>query len=347
MAERIEARKSKLETRESKLETRKSFAFRPSPRCASVGGVRFSFILLLLMAWFRPASAAAQAPPLQRGFTAGSAARYRVRLTVRTSLAGERAVERGGQGYVSPFEHAASGELAWVAEERVAAVSRDGTAEIEETLENFTPISGQQPAGPEAQKLAEAIRGSLERWSQPGRIVLRYRVSRQGELLGLGPTGVPLLGEANPPLVTLWLLHALRPETPLPGRPLRVGERWTEPHAVRLEEWSGVRAWESGEWLAPLDPSEAAARLLVSQQIIAEVTAGREKPPEGAGAARFSSDSLATVSLDDASVLEAARTAVREISWTLNPVAGLPRRPEFRLTLAAEVRIERCHGPCD
>jgi hypothetical protein len=311
--------------------------------------VRLSFVLLLLAAWLAPAGASAQAPALRRSFSAGSLTRYRVRLTVRSSLAGEQAIERGSKAYVRPFTQAAMGELAWVAEERVVAVDSDGTAEIEETLEDFTGVSSPPPTGPEAQKLAGAIDGSLERWSGPGRIELRYRVSPLGEPLGLGPAGVPLLGEASPPLVTLWLLRALRPETSLPDRPVRLGERWSEPRhvGVRLEEWSGVRAWESGEWLAPLDPSEAAARLLVSQQITATVTAGREKPPEGNGAARFSSETLATVSLDDGSLLEAARTAVQEISWTLAPVAGLAQPPEFRMKLAAEVRIERCNGPCD
>jgi hypothetical protein len=306
--------------------------------------VRLPFIFLLLALGL---AAGAQAPPLVRQFAAGSTTRYRVRLTVRSSLAGEQAIQRGGRAYVHRFNQAASEELDWVANERVVSVNAEGEAEIEETLEDFAEASGSVTGDAEAEKLKQAILLSLERWSQPGKIVLRYRVTRLGLPRGLGREGVPVLGEANPPLVTLWLLHALRPETALPDRPLRLGERWSERHAVQFEEWSDVRAWESGQWLEPLDRSEAAARLLVSQQITAAVTAGREKPPEGSATARFSSAALATVSLDDASLVRAARTAMREISWTLRPVAGLPKPPQFDLQVAAEVRIERCHGPCD
>jgi hypothetical protein len=314
--------------------------------CASVGGVRVGSLYFLL-ALALAAAAQAQAPPLVRRFAAGSASRYRVRLTVRSSLAGERAVEQGGKIYVHRFKRAAAEELDWVASERVVSVNGEGEAEIEETLEDFAGPGGSVSPDPGAAKLEQAIRGSLERWSRPRKIVLRYRASRLGLPRGLAPEGVPALGEASPPLVTLWLLRALRPETALPDRPLRLGERWSEPRAVQLEPWSGVRAWESGQWLGPLDPSESAARLLVSQQITAAVTAGREKPPEGSATARFSSEALATVSLDDASLVRATRTAIREISWTLAPVAGLSKPPEFDLQMAAEVRIERCHGPCD
>jgi len=165
-------------------------------------------------------------------------------------------------------------------------------------------------------------------------------------LSGLSPDAVPALDEASPPLLALWLLRALRPAAALPARPVQFDVRWREPRSAKLDGWTGVQGYEDGEWLTAPGSPEPAARLLVNQQISGAVTSGPEKPPEGHAEARFLGESLSTLSLNDGSLLAATRSASREITWTLAPVAGLDHPPQFRARLSAQIEIEECHGSC-
>lgn len=288
---------------------------------------------------------------LERTFYPGAETEYRIQLSVRSDLAGEQPELIGAKAYVHPFFRSVGERVTWRATSRVISAGAGGSAEIEETLDNFGAVASEPfTAGdPEAEKLDEALHAVLTSWASPRSRTLRYHESRNGQLAGLDSAGVPLLEEARPPLLTLWLLRALRPAAALPARPVVFGDRWQEPRAAKLEGWSEVEGFESGGWLTAPEfapTAEPAARLLLVQQIVGKITAGPEKPPEGAARGSFHGESLATISLNDGRVLAATRSATREASWTLAPVAGLDHAPEFRARLAAQVEIEECHGPC-
>ncbi len=285
---------------------------------------------------------AGQDRPLARSFTAGAVLRYRITLRVRTALEGQQPVQIGAKTYVKPFSRAAEGQLSWRATRQVVAVGADGTAQIEEKLDEFDEqMARNGEDDEEAAKLLNALRATLRGWET--RRTLAYRESRTGQLAGLKPESVPAIGEAAPPLLTLWLLRALRPAAALPATPLRLGEQWQEPRTALLLNWMDVRGTESGEWLEVPGAVEPAVRLHVVQQLLGTVVAGEEKPPEGAAQARFHGESLSTLALDDGRLLAATRSAKREVTWTLAPVEGLSERPQFRATLSVEVQIESCN----
>jgi hypothetical protein len=287
---------------------------------------------------------------LLRMFSADTTSEYRIQLTLRSELTGDQPETIGAKTYMHPFARSAGRTVAWQAVRHVLSVRPDGSAAIEESLEDFSRDDAAPSAGgdPESAKLERALRTVLENWIRAAPIHLRYRETAQGRLERLDPAGVPGLEEAAPPLLALWLLRALRPVAPLPQRPIVPGERWQEPRAVALDGWDGVQAFESGEWLAAPQAAslEPAARLLVVQQILGKIVAGPEKPPEGSAQGSFHGESLVTFSLVDGRLLSATRSATREVSWTLAPVAGLNRAPQFAARLSAQVEIEECHGPC-
>ncbi len=289
----------------------------------------------------------------QRTFSAGDVRQYRIELTVRSELEGEQTEKIGAKTYVRPFSRGAEKTITWRAARRVVAIGSDGSAQIEETLDNFETedqkVTGSAAGLEEAQKLSQALEATLARWIDLGVRTLRYRETQDGELRELGPEGVPRLDEAAPPVLTLWMLRALRPAAALPAHPIVFADRWEEPRVVELVAWSDARAQESGEWMdapATSDAAEPSARLLTVQQILGTVTSGNEKPPEGTAQARFHAESLVTLSLSDAHVLEVTRSATREISWALAPVEGLSKPPEFRARLAVQIKIKECHGAC-
>jgi hypothetical protein len=287
---------------------------------------------------------------LLRTFSADTTSQYRIQLTVHSELTGDQPETIGAKTYVHPFARSAGRTVAWRAVRHVLSVGPDGTAGIEESLEDFSGVETASSTGgdPESAKLESALGTVLENWIHAGIITLRYRETVAGQLQGLDPAGVPRLEEAEPPLLALWLLRALRPTAPLPERPIALGERWQEPRAVAFDGWSGVQAFESGEWLAAPQATslEPAARLLDVQQILGTIVAGPERPPEGSAQGSFHGESLVTFSLMDCRLLAATRSATRGVTWTLAPVAGLERAPQFAARLSAQVEIEECHGPC-
>src|SRR5574337_317136 len=136
------------------------------------------------------AGAFAQQKPLVRDFSAGAASQYRVRLTVRTEVEGQQPVRIGDKHYVRPFSRAAACDLAWTATQRILSVGADGTAEVEETLEDFQGCSqSSRPADEETGKLLGGLRETLWRWTSAR--TLRYRETRTGQLAGLTSDGVP------------------------------------------------------------------------------------------------------------------------------------------------------------
>jgi len=290
--------------------------------------------------------AVAQEKPLERSFLAGMSASYRIQLLVRSEIQGQQPVQIGAKTYVKPFSREAHGRLSWRATKHVISVRADGTADIEEVLDEAESAqAGGSSADEETEKLVKAVRDALEQWGVMR--ALRYHETRTGQLTDLTVDGAPPLEEPSPPVLTLWLLRALRPGVALPAAPIRFGELWNEPRTAQLPHWADVRGSEAGGWLAATGFAEPTARLHVVQQLSGTVTSGAEKPPEGTAQARFHAESVNTVSLGDGRLMAATRSATREITWTLAQVNGLRQRPEFRGRLSVEVQIEACNdSPC-
>jgi hypothetical protein len=227
----------------------------------------------------------------------------------------------------------------------VISVSADG-AEIEEMLQNFAATPTEIPAGPESARMAQAVNDALAGWSQDRTI--RYRETPSGATLAVPAEGAPPLDEQAPRVLTAWLLRALRPVAVLPARPVLLNDHWQDARSVTLPNWSGANGWESGQWLAAASGSKLMVRLDDVQQISASVTAGAEKPPEGAADASFRGESLSTIALEDGRLVGATRSAARNIVWTLTPTAGLTDAPRFSSRLAVEIEIENCDDTvCD
>ena len=302
----------------------------------------FTFMLAFV---FSCTALPAQERQLERTFSVGAAHTYRVRLTLRSEVEGQRPVPIGAKTYVESFSRSAEVTLSWRSLSRVTSIASDGTASLEESLDEFdAPQFRSEPADEETKKLAAALAETLAPWSVPR--TLRYRETPAGQLIALPPEGVPALEENAPPLLTLWLLRALRPAVTLPGKPIVFGERWQEPRAAKLENWGNVRGIESGEWF-DAGGSEPAVRLHVVQQITGTVAAGADMPEAGEAQARFHAESLTTLALLDGRVLAAERSAMREISRTLEAVPGLPDPQRFRAKLSVQVQIEDCNdNPC-
>ncbi len=315
-------------------------------------------VAALLFAWAFAATLAQGPAPKQVSqpsetrvectFAAGATSQYRIQLTVRSELQGEQPETIGAKTYVRPFSRAAERRVEWRATRHILSVSTEGTADIEEQLDDFDEGSApsSSPADEDARKLDQSLEAVIQKWTGPDSRTLRYRETSSGQLSGIAADGVPALDETSPPLLTLWLLRALRPAAALPARPVEFEVRWQETRTAKLDGWTNVRGYESGEWLVAPGSPEPAARLLANQQILGTVTGGPEKPPEGTAEGRFQGESLTTLSLNDGSLLAATRSAAREITWTLAPVVGLDHPPKFRARLSAQIEIEECHGSC-
>ena len=293
-------------------------------------------------------------PKFERTFTVGSTTQYRIQVSVRTEVEGQQPETIGAKTYIHPFARTAERRIAWRSTVHIVSLSPDGAAVIEETLNDFSSTtSDSSPANDvEAIKLTKALEDMSADWTKPESRIFRYRELPAGQLLDLNSEGVPTIVEASPPLLTLWLLRALRPVAALPARPITIGDHWLEPRDVTLPGWTEIKGTENGEWLEPThghtstSDTEPSIRLLTVQQIQGKISDGPEKPPEGAADGRFHAESLATLSLTDGRVLSATRSATREITWTLVPVPGLDRPPEFHARLSVQIEIEECHGPC-
>jgi hypothetical protein len=275
------------------------------------------WFLACCLASLAAAPAARQQKPLQREFSLDGISGYGILLTVRSEVEGQELVHIGAKTYVKPFTRVAEGRLSWPATRQFFFVNAVGNAEIEETLDEFSPRERPiSPRGGEGDEFEKAVSPTLSDWSHATPLTLRDRETRAGQFAGLTGDGVPTLEEASP-------------------------------RVVRLENWIEARGAESGEWMEANRSAAPAVRLQIAQQVFGTVANGPEEPPEATARARFHSESLNTISLADGRLLTAIRSALREVSGTLAPVEGLPRPPEFRGRLSAEIHIELCdEDPC-
>lgn len=309
------------------------------------------FLLVLIAAAL--VSATQQDLPLAHKFQPGEATVFRIELTARSEVEGQRAEKIGVRAYAVPFNVLSEEKLSWQATIRVLAVDPQGVAEIEEIDDGFSPLEAPpENAGGQKEKTDAALRLALLEWSRAGRIVLRYRQTPRGEIAGLPPVAGPIL-DAEPAVLSAWLRSAIRPRALLRGALGGPDARWSEPRSAQLPPWTGVRGTESGEWLPGPYPQLSLVRfdnLQVTQQIQATVPA--IAGVIGEGEARFHSESISTVvgagSLvfgPYGSLVLGSRAATREVSRRLPPVEGLPEPPRFRNKISVELRITRSDWP--
>jgi hypothetical protein len=287
--------------------------------------------------------------PLLRNFKVGDEQRYRVELTIRSEVSGQRPRQVGRQTFAEPFTDTMTTTTQWQATRRVTAVNPDESAEIEETLHDFPEFTVSSIQSNKAGQ-EDAAAKALGAWKVRLRGPMRYRESRNGQVQGLSENAGPVLDDA-PPVLTLWLRRALRPSAALPARPPREGDRWQEPRAVRLPPWTGVQGTESGEWLAGPLPERSVVKLIqlhsvqqISGQLPASAAQGSETLPQGEG--RFHAESLAALVQAGAPLYggygalhSATRSASVELSRVMERVPALNEAPVFRARLTVQVRI--------
>jgi hypothetical protein len=304
--------------------------------------VNLPLLFALLAGVALPALLAAQQAPLSRTFSTGAPQRYRVQLALRSELEGKRPVKIGAQTCVEDVRQWAEARLSWRASRRVLGVSPDGGAEITETLDEFSAVESatSESADDNLRALRQALGAALAPLRRGAE--LRYQESAAGQLSGLGREAAVPLGEDAPPVLTLWLMRAMRPAVALPARPIEFGARWQEPRAAQLEKWKDAQGWESGEWLEAGGAAEPAVRLHLAQQITASLAAGPELKEAGEAALFFSGDSISTLSLLDGRVLSSSRSGSRLTQWTIRNVPGLDGPQSFSARLLANVQMTEC-----
>jgi hypothetical protein len=293
----------------------------------------------------------AQSQPTLRTFQQNKISTFRTTLRIRTEIEGQKPTSMGVKTFLQPISTWLEQNVSWQATRKIISINPDNSAEIDESLSSFasTTTTSDENENSETKKLATDVESALSKWITPKTV--HYRESRSGQISALTADSIPPVDESAPRVLTAWLLRALRPTVALPARPLNFGEHWQEPRAVQLAEWTGITASESGEWLAsPLrirQRGEPTIKLQTTQEITGTVASGAQKSAEGNATAHFHAESLSTLAFDDLRLMSASRSATRDILWTLAPVEGLEKPPQYRGRLFVEISIQVCdETPC-
>ncbi len=292
-----------------------------------------------------------QSQPTLHNFAKNKITAFRVTFRIRTEIEGQKPSSFGAKTFLQPVSTWLEQNISWQATRKIIVINPDNSAEIEEQLSKFTSntTSSDETGKSETKKLANDAESALNKWAIAK--ILRYRESSSGQISGITAEAVPPVDESAPRVLTAWLLRALRPTTALPARALNFREHWQEPRTVQFAEWTSTTASEAGEWLAPQpgirQRGEPTMKLQTTQEITGTVASGAEKPAEGNAAAHFHAESLSTLALDDLRLMSASRSATRDILWTLAPVKGLEKPPQYRGRLFVEISIQVCdETPC-
>jgi hypothetical protein len=290
-----------------------------------------------------------QSQPSHHTFKQKNIASFRIGLRIRTEIEGQKPNPIGAKTFLQPISTWLEQNISWQATRTTAAVNSDGSAEIEEKLSDFSAATTTSDQSSETKMLQSDIESALNKWLAPK--ILQYRETQSGQISKLTAESAPPVDESSPRILTAWLLRALRPTGALPARALNLGEHWQEPRVVQFAEWTATTGSEAGEWIAPpagVRPhGEPAIKLQTIQEITGTVTGGAEKPAEGSATAHFHSESLSTLAFDDLRLMSASRSATRDILWTLAPVEGLEKPPQYRGRLFVEISIQVCdETPC-
>jgi hypothetical protein len=292
----------------------------------------------------------AQQRPLRRSFAAPAEERYQVTLNLKAESHSVTTETVAAQTYVTPVVRLAEVWLHWRAVRSIRAVQNDGSADIEEMT---TPASQQCAEVPQpAEKTDPALQSSLKDlcafWLKNE--IIRYTESSNGVLRDVasstGETGLPPLAEAAPPLLSLWLKRAVRPNVILPELRFEIGARSQQSFQPASNVLKNARGSETTEWLDAQGQTPAAT-LHVVQQLLwnaappAIDSRGEPRQSQAQKDESFFADSLSMVSLQDGSLLRANRSASRTTSLHVEPVPGLPQPPDFSSKLTLTVTIER------
>ncbi len=303
--------------------------------------------MCLAMAMFVTASGTSAQQPLMRRFVASVEERYQVTLILRAESHSVTTETVAAQTYVTPVIHAAEVSLHWRADRRILSVQDDGSAAIEESL---VPARQQCEEAPPSEQTDAALQLSLKAfcntWLKAE--IIRYAENKQGALREMtasaGENALPALAETAPPLLSLWLRRAVRPNVILPQLAFEIGATSQQSFHPASSELKNAHGSETAEWLDARGAAPA-AMLHVVQQLMwnAEPPAVRVGSHESQTQKdeSFFADSLSTVSLQDGSILRANRSASRTTSRHVDPVPGLPQPPEFSSKLTVTVTIER------
>jgi hypothetical protein len=290
----------------------------------------------------------AQQRPLTRHFVASVEERYQVTLILRAESHSVTTETVAAQTYVTPVVHAAEVSLHWRANRKILSIQDDGFAAIEERL---VPASQQCEGAPPSEKTDAALQLSLKEfcttWLKAE--IIRYMENKSGALRDVSPStnenALSPLAETAPPLLSLWLKRAVRPNVILPQVPFEIGATSQQSFQPASSVLKNAHGSETTEWLDAQGETPA-AMLHVVQQLVwsaappAAAVRVESRESQTQKDESFFADSLSTVSLQDGSLLSANRSASRTTSRHVDPVPGLPQPPEFSSKLTVTVTIE-------
>ena len=284
----------------------------------------------------------AQEKPLVRTFASGSEERYQVTAAIRIEMHGVSTEKIGEKTYVNPFTHEAAGQLSWRSLRRISSIAPDNTATIEESLDEFHASCSQPAEGATADvALQNSVQELCARWQNLSRMT--YQEENHGQFHGL-PDAANQLAGPDSPFVSLWLRRALRPSVVLPNTPIHFGSPTSHLSGVSAAESGKPAGSETVEWMeGRADPSSIILHVTQNLSWIEKSrhSASQSNSTLPPAKITFYADALNTVSLLDASLLIASRSASYETRQILDPVPGLPDPPEFGSKLTITVTILR------
>ena len=302
--------------------------------------------LLTALLFFTNSAAYGQQTPFTRHFVAATEEHYQVTLNIKAESHSVTTETIAAQTYVTPVIKAAEITMRWSAIRRVVAVDSDGTAQIEQTnapVGQQCETTSQSPSQADA-KLQASLKAFCLAWARNE--TMRYSENANGKLIDNKSAALPPLDEDNPQLLSLWLLHAIRPSVIFPALKFEIGKKVQQSFQPVSSLLKNAHGSQTTEWL-DAEGELPATTLHVVQQLswAADHDAPGAKRDSGAASLAkdeaFFADSLTTLSLQDGSVLRASRTASRTTSRHVEPVPGLPQPPDFSSKLTLSVNIER------
>jgi hypothetical protein len=283
-----------------------------------------------------------QQKPLMRTFTAGAQERYQLSVAIRSETHGVSTEKIGEKTYVKPFAHEAEGLVSWQAVRQISSVKEDGSATVEENLEQVN-LRCDEPAKSAAAdaELQKTVREFCNRWQSL--LQVKYEEEKYGSIRGL-PEAANQLAGVDSPFLSLWLRRAFRPSVILPREPMRFGSPMEHKIGNAADSSGKPSGVETIEW-AEGGSEPPAAILHVTQSLSwlerAAINHGNNAGQIPPGKTTFYADSLNTISLLDGSVLGASRSATYEMRRVLDAVPGLPDPPAFGSKLTITITIRR------
>jgi hypothetical protein len=302
-------------------------------------------VLLPVAVLLAASSRASGQQAFTRHFVAATEERYRVTLNIKAESHSVTIETIAAQTYVTPVVKAAAISLRWSAIRQVLTVQNDGTAHIEQTDSPAGPCeTTSQPPGQADVQLQASLNFFCLAWARNETI--RYSEDVNGQLIDNKIATLPPLDEGNPQLLSLWLLHAVRPSVIFPALKFEIGKKVHQSFQPAGALMKNAHGSQTTEWL-DAEGEVPATTLHVVQQLLwaaASDTPGAKQNSSTADLDKeedFFADSITTLSLQDGSVLHASRNASRTISRHIEPVSGLPQPPDFSSKLTLSVNIER------